>query len=763
MFRWLKRSSSDPAAPGVESIRHYRITGKLGEGGMGVVYQARDERLDRLVAIKRLRHVSGDPVLRERLSREARVAAGVSHPNICQVFELGEDGGELYIVMELLTGMTLGERIGQGVVPLAETLQIALGVLAALEVVHGRGIVHRDLKPSNIFLTAHGPKLLDFGVARPQTGLADDLTLTAPGTILGTPRYLAPELFGAEPATPAADLFALGAILFEMLTGRHAFPGSSVLEVAHAVMHEQPPALAGGPDVVAVDRVIQRALAKRAADRFPDAAAMAAEIRGAMTLLDTGPAPRVRTMTRLIVLPFRVLRPDPEIDFLAFSLPEAITASLSGLETLTVRSSAAAERYAGERPDLRAIAAEAGVDVVLLGTLLRAGEQVRVATQLVEAPSGTVVCTRTAQVGLTDIFRLQDDLTRQIVDALAIPLSAHDQTVLRHDIPADPEAYELYLRANHISEGSASPGRLATARDLYRRCLERDPQYAPAWARLGRVHRVIAKYGYGDTAEEYRLAEAAFRRALEINPELPLAHNLYTYFEIEELGRACEAMLRLLRMVETRAAVPDLYAGLVVACRFSGLLEASLAADQRARRIDPGVRTSVAYTHWMSGDYEQAMVTDLEDIQALRNGALWMLGRRDEALEGVRRLEAHWPGGSDVWYLRAQRLAFEGNASGCSAALRMMLQTGFHDPEGLFFCLRNASYVGDKELALEMLDRVVEGGFHCPTPLVRDPWLDPIRSEPGFVRSLRRAEERHGAALQAFKGAGGERLLGVAG
>ncbi len=762
MFRWLKRVSSEALSSPADAIRHYRILGKLGEGGMGVVYQARDERLDRLVAIKRLRNVSGDPVLRERLSREARVAAGVSHPNICQVFELGEESGELYIVMELLTGTTLAERIGRGSLPLAEALQITLGVLAALEAIHARGVVHRDLKPSNIFLTPHGPKVLDFGVARPLAG-GEDTGLTATGAILGTPRYLAPELLGAEPPTPAADLFALGAILFEMLTARHAFAGSTVLEVAHAVMHEQPPALVGGPDVVAVDRVIQRALAKRPADRYPDAAVMAREIREALTLLDTGPTPRVRTMLRLIVLPFRVLRPDPETDFLAHALPEAITASLSGLETLTVRSSAAAERFAGESPDLRAIAAEAGVDAVLLGTLLRAGEQVRLSTQLVEAPSGTVICTRTAQVALTDIFQLQDALTREIVDALAIPLSAHDQSVLRQDAPSDPEAYQLYLRANHFSEGSANPARLTASLDLYRRCLERDPGYAPAWARLGRVHRVIAKYVYDDPQMHIREAEKAFRRALELNPELPLAHNLYTYFEIEEQRRARQAMLRLLRMVETRAAVPDLYAGLVIACRFCGLLEASLAADERARRIDPGVRTSVSYTHWMMGDYEQAMVTDLEDIQAIRHGSLWMLGRREEAIEGVRRLEAHWPGGADVWYLRAQAAAFHGDRELCSAALRHMLEAGFHDPEGLLFCARSVSYVGDRAFAVELIERIVEGGFHCPATMVRDPWFDPIRTEPGFVRALRRAEEEHATSLQVFRAAGGERLLGVAG
>ena len=148
-------------------------------------------------------------------------------------------------------------------------------------------------------------------------------------------------------------------------------------------------------------------------------------------------------------------------------------------------------------------------------------------------------------IALTDIFQLQDELTRQIVDALAIPLSVHDQTVLRHDIPADAEAYELYLRANHIGEGSASPGRLSTARDLYHRCLDRDPNYAPAWARLGRVHRVMAKYGYGDAAEDYRLAEQAFRRALEINPKLSVAHKYYANLEAD-IGHATNAVVRLL-------------------------------------------------------------------------------------------------------------------------------------------------------------------------------------------------------------------------
>jgi len=762
MFGWLKRASEPaaPPAPKLETIRQYVLTRKLGEGGMGVVYEARDERLGRMVAIKRVRAFSGDATLRDRLVREARTAAGISHPNICQVYELGEEGEELFVVMELLDGETLAARVGRGPIPVNEALQTTLGILAALEAMHSRGIVHRDLKPSNVFLTPHGVKLLDFGLARPPALSAGDLEVTRSGTILGTPRYMAPEMLSDELIGPPTDIFCLGTILFEMLTGRPAFSGSTLPAVYNAVLSEQPPPLAGEADVIAADRVIQRALAKRPGDRWQDVRAMAQAVRDALALVDTGPTRQVRTVTRLIVLPFKVLRPDPEIDFLAWGLPEAISSSLSALETLTVRSTAAAARFAEGTPDLKALAAEIGVDVVLMGTLLRAGDQVRVSIQLVEAPGGTVIISRVAQVALTDIFRLQDDLTSEIVDALAIPLSARDRAVLRHDVPASAEAYELYLRATTLGE-STNPSRLIAARDLYRRCVELDPRYAPAWARLGRVHRVMAKYLAGDPKENIATAAAAFRRALELNPDLPLAHNLYTYFEIEEFAGARSAMLRLLGLTRHGAADPDLYGGLVVACRFCGLLDASLEADRRARRIDPGVRTSVHYTHWMLGHYEQALLTDLEDLQILRHMSLWMLGRHTEALEGVTRLEEQLPTGGEWLFLTTLRAAMQGKREECIQASREMLDTGFHDPEGLYLVTRELAFVGAREEALAMLDRVVTGGFHCPRALMQDPWLDSLRGDSTFVRLLHRAEEESAASAAAFREAGGERVLGV--
>jgi serine/threonine protein kinase len=330
-------------APAPDRIGRYRIERKIGEGGMGVVYAARDERLDRAVALKTIRG-DWDETARKRLWREARAAAGISHPNICQLYEVEETDDGLVLAMELLAGDPLSARLARGPLSPTDTSTIALQVLAALDALHSRGLIHRDLKPSNLFLTPHGVKLLDFGLARPMASSlgADAATLvTEAGAIVGTPNYMAPEQARGEALDGRADLFAMAAILFEMLSGKVAFGGATIIDVLHAVLHEQPPALSGGGTAAGLDRVIHKALQKQAADRYDSATGMAAAIREVIAARDSAElaAPVTRTMTRLIALPFRVLRPDAETDFLAFSLPDAITTSLTGTRNLLVRSS----------------------------------------------------------------------------------------------------------------------------------------------------------------------------------------------------------------------------------------------------------------------------------------------------------------------------------------------------------------------------------------------------------------------------------------
>ena len=249
----------------MKTIGPYQITGTLGQGGMGIVYSAWDDRLNRQVALKTIRSNDSDPTSTERLRREARAGARVNHPNICQLYDVGSEQGQFYIAMELLEGESLASRLEDGALPLKEAVSITVSALSALEALHTHGLIHRDLKPSNIFLTPHGVKLLDFGLARPLLLDEDESRLTLPGTIIGSPRYLSPEQLMGEAADHRADLFAVGAVLYEMLTGRPAFDGQTIAKVVHAVVDEHPPALDGPPSVVAVDRIIHKALAKRPA------------------------------------------------------------------------------------------------------------------------------------------------------------------------------------------------------------------------------------------------------------------------------------------------------------------------------------------------------------------------------------------------------------------------------------------------------------------------------------------------------------------
>ena len=359
---------------------------------------------------------------------------------------------------------------------------------------------------------------------------------------------------------------------------------------------------------------------------------MSQDLRGVLARsTDTGETPTARPVTRLIVLPLRVLRPDSETDFLAFSLPDAIATSLSGLDSLVVRSSFVAAKFSVEAPDLAEIAAQADVDIVLVGTLLRAGQGLRVSLQLLEAPGGTVLWSQQTQVSLGDLFQLQDEVAQRIVESLASPLVAQERSQAHRDTPATAQAYEYYLRGNqlsakgHLSRPDATEWQLA--RDFYRRCVEEDPAFAPAWAQLGQVYRLTEKYFPTEAQDHLTDADAALQRALALNPDLPMAHRLYAYLEVDQ-GRAANAMLRLIERARKRTADPELFAGLVHACRYCGLLEASLAAHEHAQRLDPKMPTSVINTYWHLGEYGRVADSQFERTPILVAMA-WLMVNRD--------------------------------------------------------------------------------------------------------------------------------------
>lgn len=459
---------------------------------------------------------------------------------------------------------------------------------------------------------------------------------------------------------------------------------------------------------------------------------------------------------RLVVLPFESLRADPDVDFLAFGLPDAVSSSLMGVNFLVVRSPLK-QPGGGERPDPREAAREAGADLVLSGSIQRAGTQVRVIAQLTDGRHGTLLWNATSTRELGDLFEVQDDLTRRIVDSLAEPLTFEERESVSRDVPASGKAYSLYLRANETSvRGRDWAGGIR----LYREALAEDSAFAPAWARLGRCHRLLAKYGDdpGEAATHEREAEEAFRRALELNPELPLAHSLLAQFEVET-GRPIEGLRRLLGRAAKHRSEVDLFIGLTHACRYCGLSAASLASHERAVALDPLVLTSVAYTHLQTGDFEGALAaaprSDPSHFYALQS-----LGRA----EAARSLYDELSGQAAFERLRAFADAVLATMAGeRERALgrgRDAIE-GFPDAEGRYFIARCWSALGAREDALEVLEKVVEDGLYCVDGLRGDPMFDPLRETPDFGALLERCDAARAAAVEAFLQEGGGALLGL--
>jgi non-specific serine/threonine protein kinase len=744
-----------------ELASRYELVRTLGSGGMGVVHEALDRRLGRHVANKLIRNAADDASARERFLREARAAAGISHPNVCLLHEVGEHEGQPFLVMELLEGEPLSDRLTRGAFTLSSALETMLPVLSALGALHARGLVHRDLKPSNIFLTPHGVKLLDFGLAREVTaGSAEASTvLTLPGTLSGTPHYMAPEQITGDALDARTDIFAAGIVLYELVTGRRPFSGTSTLEVLNSILTREPPPI-GRPELATLEPILRRSLQRWPQDRYASAEALAADLRPLVRAVnaDVAAAPIDAPAARVVVLPFRLLRADEEVAFLEGALPDAITASLATIPSLSVRSNVAALKF-GSTVDLARVATELDVDHVITGTLLRSGDQIRITSQLIEAPLGRVRWSQTIQRHLGDLFELQDAISSRIVQSL--PLDAAPSSQDTKEIPATPRAYELYLRAN---ERAMIGGQWLAARDLYEACVAEDPQFAPAWARLGRVHRVIGKYLDADYRASFEKAEAAFQRAFALNPDLSLTHHLYVYLEVET-GRATGALTRIVNRLHREPNQAELYAALCQAARYCGLLDASVAAHTRARTLDPQIQTSVGNTYLALQDYPRMLEATRGISSSLEAVALFEVGARPEELQASLDAEfgGFQEGSSPALFGEALRCTFAGDHEGVRRVCErlMALSDRYPDGEAIYTVTRLLARAGCRDLALQGFREAAAAGFFPAVFFERDPWIDALRDDDSYRAVLAQARERSVAADAAFEAAGGYRLLGI--
>ena len=582
---------------------------------------------------------------------------------------------------------------------------------------------------------------------------------------MGTPRYMAPEQVTGEALDARSDLFAVGAILFEMLAGRPAFGGRNAVEILHATLYEQPPALTGSPAVAAADRVIRRALAKRPADRPASADAMAEELR-AVRGMDGDDTPALaRALTRLVVLPFRVLRPDPETDFLAFSLPDAIATSLSAhrLARRALERHRRALRRRGARPQgpRRGGRRRPGRD----GNA-RCAPATSCGPRRSSSRRRAGRCSRRTRSSRrwATCSALQDDIARRVVEALALPLGGGGDVAHARRRRATPAPTSSTCAP---TSWPARYGQLAAARDLYERCLELDPAFAPAWAQLGRCHRVIGKYidGAADSDGRARRRPSAAPSSSTRGCPWPTSSTRTSRRRPASRERA---LVRLLGEANRHGNDPELFAGLVHACRYCGLFEQSIAAHDEARRLDPNVPTSLEQTLLMTGDIERLLASGAAADRrrrrrrdprhrpragrAPRRGAAgrslsMRTGRAHSGLPVVDRLPAGLARSAARGHAR-RRLGPAGRSrswrtrrpssrrAGCSAT--------------------SASTSGGSTTCGARWPRATRV---APT-LADSRQFDALRGDPAFQELLAEAEAGRQQALAAFRERGGERLLG---
>jgi TolB-like protein/predicted Ser/Thr protein kinase len=625
-----------------EKLGPYEIVAPIGAGGMGEVWKARDTRLDRIVAVKQINESH-----RPRFEREARAIAALNHPNICQIFDVGPD----YLVLEFVEGTPL-----IGPLRIEQALPLAQQIASALDAAHKRGILHRDLKPANVLVTETGAKLLDFGLAKLTENSDVDATKTVAGTVMGTAAYMSPEQAQGRATDARSDIFSFGAVLYERLSGRRAFNGSSMLDILNAVVRSEP-----APVDSPLAAVVKRCLAKDASQRFQSAA----ELKAALSQLPAGPnsvasqpAPvRGDEGFWVAVLPFKAACVSTEVAALADGLFDEIVAGLSRFSHLRVIARTSTLRYANQAVDLRAAGRELGARYIMDGSLRQASARLRVTVQLSETATGVELWAETYERSFKPeaTFEIQDDLKQRIVSTCADPYGVLSRVISEAVRDRDLNVltpYEGLMRGFGYHQ-RLTPEEHREVRHILESAVAREPGNASCWAMLSIVYAHEYGHGFNTRPDAVARALTAARRAVDLAPANHLAHQALSTALLFR-GEIAACLHEADRAIELNPLDGGSNAAMGANMAFAGDWDRGCALIERSMDLNPHhpvwYRGMLSFREYWKGNYraavEEAIKTNAPGLfwlQIVLAAAYGQLGEKETAASAVRALNAQVP------------------------------------------------------------------------------------------------------------------------
>jgi eukaryotic-like serine/threonine-protein kinase len=767
----------------------YEILAPIGAGGMGEVYRARDVRLNRDVAIKVLpEHLAKDPEALARFQREAKAVAALAHPNILVLYDVGSEQEVQYAVTELLEGETLRERLSRGPLAWRKVAELGSAIAEGLAAAHSKGIVHQDVKPANIFLTSDGRvKILDFGLAEMRNAPSqteDTATLTEAGpAVMGTIGYMSPEQVRGEKAEAASDVFSLGCVLYEMVTGRRAFSGKSATDTMAAILKDEPPAVAdsgqsSSPDL---DRVIERCLAKNPAQRFHSAHDLAFALRSlssstgeqrtvaepvrmgrvrvaaamaalALILAAAGfyfwRSRASRNIDSLAVLPFVNAGGGQDAEWLSDGLTESLIDSLSGLPNLKVMSRSAVFRYKGKDADPRAAGKELGVRAVLVGRITQRGDSLSVNAELVNTDDNSELWGDRYNRKLADVLAVQQDIVAQIAGKLRAKLSSAQKTEMARGQTENPEAYQLYLKGRYYA-GKFDAENLKKGYAYFQQAIALDPNYALAYDGLAYYCELVEDL-YFPVDEVMPKAKAAAQKALAIDDSIAESHvemgNVYTFYDFDWAGAERE-FKRAIELSPNYAPAHEYYSWYLIAV---GRASEAVAESRRAEELDPLSAEISSLTGWwlyLARRYDEAVTQfhkclDLDPNYAVCHTVLGQTyeqqGRFSEAVASEAKALKVDPERTWAAAESARVYAPSGRRAEAQRGLDELLALSKRSRVSNYLLATFYTALGDKKHAQDSLEQAYSDRSFYFDFLKSDPQMDSLRSEPRFQELLRR-------------------------